>query len=114
MRNVTRRQGSGFRHNDLNGFSRIGDRNLMLPRFGHAGGFVNVPRPATRSKARPPGGARKSNHANQQEHDASQEKPRGAPDDSLHAFVDESRKSPWNIQHPILPLDLPQGKLFLV
>ena len=90
MRNVTRRGGFGFRHNNLSGFSRIGDKNLLLLRFGQVAGLVSVPRPAAGSKAWLPGGGRESHYPNQQEHDASYKETPVAPDDSLHAFVHES------------------------
>ena len=90
VRNITRRRGFGFRHNNLGGFSRIGDGTLLLLRFRHVAGFVSVPRPAGGLKARPPGGGRKSDHANQQEHDASHRNSPIAGDDSLHAFVEKS------------------------
>jgi hypothetical protein len=90
VRNVTGRQGFGLRHNKPSGLSRIGDRHLKRLRFGHVAGFENVPWPAAGLKARPPGGARKGNHTNQQEHDARDKKPPVMRDDSLHAFADQS------------------------
>jgi len=109
--NITRAGGLGLRHDNLRGFSRLGHRHLKRLRFSHATGFANVPWPATGLKARSPGGARKSHQADQQEHDASHKMPPVMRNDSLHGFVEELQKSPWNIQHPILPSDLPHGKL---
>ena len=96
---MTRRWSFGLRHNHLSGFSRMGDGTLLLLRFGHVAGFVSVPRPAAGLKTRPPGGGRKSDHANQQEHNASHKNAPVRGDDSLHAFVGMSQSSPWNIQH---------------
>jgi len=87
---ITRGWGFGLRHNSLSGFSRMGDGTLLLLRFGHVAGFVSVPRRAAGLKARPPGGGRKSDHANQQEHDASHKNAPVRGDDSLHAFVGKS------------------------
>jgi hypothetical protein len=111
VRNVTQGQGFGFRHNNLGGFSCLGHRHLMPLQFGHVASFVSVPRPATGSKAWLPAGGRESNHADQQEHDAGDKGLSVMRDDSLHASVEESRKSPWIIQDPMLPSDLPPGKL---
>ena len=88
--NMTRGWSFGPRHNDLSGFSRIGDGTLMLLRFGHVAGFVCVPRPTGGLKTRPPGGGRKSDHANQQAHDASHKNGTIAGDDSPHAFAEDS------------------------
>jgi hypothetical protein len=66
----------------------------MLLRFAHVAGFVSVPRPAADLKTRPPGCGRKSDHPNQQQHDASHKKGPIASDDSFHAFVEESQSSP--------------------
>jgi hypothetical protein len=91
-RSVTRRRGFSLRHNDLSGFSRLGGRHLERLRFGHAAGFVSVPRPTTDLKARPPRGGRESDHPNQQEHGASDKKLPVMRDDWLHVFVEDSPK----------------------
>jgi len=68
----------------------MGDGTLMLLRYAHAAGLVSVPRPAAGSKTRHPGGGRKANYADQQEHDARHKNRLIAGDDSPHAFVEVS------------------------
>jgi len=83
--------GFRLRHNNLSRLTGLGDRHLDRLQFSHVAGFVGVPWPATGLQAGSSGRARKSNHANQHEHVAS-DKQSAMREDSLHAFVEEFPK----------------------
>ena len=93
-------------------FSRVVDvASLLVLRFRHVAGFVSVPWPAGHLKARPPGGARKSDHANQQEHNTGHKKASITHNDFLHPLAKKPQSCPCNTLPTIMLPDLPAGKM---